>query len=130
MIETLILIRENPLKDDCTLGVLYRDNKAICCTLELPWRDNQQKISCIPKGLYKLSRYLSPSKGEVFLLHDVPNRSMIEIHIGNFVDDIQGCILVGRVYGKIDGKRAVLHSTNTMVKLRKELPQEFELEIK
>lgn len=125
--EQILLLREKHQLPDATLGVMYWDDDAICCTLELPWKNNQKKISCIPPGKYRVSRYLSPSKGEVFLLHDVPDRSMIEIHVGNTVDDIEGCILVGRVFGKKDGKRAVLNSRNTMMKLRENLPEEFEL---
>jgi hypothetical protein len=129
MIENILLLREKHELPDATLGVIYRDNAAVCCTLELPWLDNQKKISCIPKGEYKVTRYNSPSKGKVFLLHDVPNRSMIEIHKGNTVDDIEGCIVVGRTYGKVKGKRAVIHSANTLERLLDELPKEFILNI-
>ncbi|MDE2233673.1 MAG: hypothetical protein KGJ90_06250 [Patescibacteria group bacterium] len=91
--------------------------------------DNQPKISCIPKGSYQVTRYNSPSKGEDFLLHDVPDRSMIELHVGNTVDNTEGCILVGRVYGILDGKRAVLHSIPTLQTLLAELPDTFMLDI-
>lgn len=59
-----------------------------CFTLELPWRDNKTGISRFPPDKYKVTKYDSPTKGEVFLLHDVPNRTYIEIHIGNFAAKI------------------------------------------
>lgn len=49
-----------------------------------------------PLGEFELQLYLSPRLGyEVLLLMDVPNRSMIEIHIGNKPADFHGCIGVG-----------------------------------
>ncbi len=78
------LVRETPLKDDATLGVLRDDNDlAICCTLELPWRDNLVGLSCIPTGKYYVTRYTSQKNnkkldGEVMLLHNVPKRTMIQ----------------------------------------------------
>jgi len=65
-------------------------------TLELPWLDNQKQISCIPKGTYKIIRHNSPKFGKVWKVENVPGRSEILIHTGNFLADIQGCILLGK----------------------------------
>ena len=35
---------------DGTFGVLIKDGVPLCVTLELPWRDNERSISCIPEG--------------------------------------------------------------------------------
>lgn len=105
---------------ECVLGVLELDDKEVCKTLELPWRDNQKGISCIPTGEYKLSPYPSSRFGEVYIVNDVPNRTGILIHTGNTADDIEGCILVGDSYGKLNGKKAVLNSKQTF-KVLKEL---------
>tara|TARA_R110000787_G_scaffold285936_1_gene402775 strand:- start:2206 stop:2784 length:579 start_codon:yes stop_codon:yes gene_type:complete len=86
-----------------TLGVLKtKEGKKICLTLEEPWKDNQNFISCIPEGFYKCTRYNSPKlikagkeDVEVILLEYVKGRSAVQIHIGNTVDDIEGCILTG-----------------------------------
>lgn len=106
--------------NECVLGVLELDDKEICKTLELPWRDNQKGISCIPVGEYKLSPYPSSKFGEVYIVNDVPNRTGILIHTGNTVLDIEGCILVGDSYGKLNGKSAVLNSRQAF-KILKEL---------
>lgn len=109
---------------ECVLGVLELDDKEVCKTLELPWRDNQKGISCIPTGEYKLSPYPSSRFGEVYIVNDVPNREGILIHVGNTADDIQGCILVGDSYGKLNGKKAVLNSRQAFNLLKETLGEE------
>lgn len=47
--------------------------------------------------------YESPEHGLVPLLKDVPGRSMIEMHEGNFEHNSKGCILVGKSRVDIDG---------------------------
>lgn len=103
-----------------------------CKTLELAWKDNRPRVSCIPKGRYKVSKYNSPTKGKVFLLHDVPGRSYIEIHTGNYHTDVVGCILVGSAFQDInyDGLQDVVNSRATLNKLLAMMPDEFELNIK
>lgn len=64
-------------------------------TLELPWKLNRKYISCIPTGRYEVVPYLSPTKGFVYMLNHVSGRTEIEIHTGNTLRDIKGCILVG-----------------------------------
>ena len=88
------IIIDTWVQDDCTLGRLTCEDFR-CFTLELPWRDNLSGISCVPDGTYKAKFYLSPSKGPTLLLENVPGRTYIEIHAGNFTYQIKGCILVG-----------------------------------
>jgi hypothetical protein len=71
--------------------------------IELPWRNNQHKISCIPAGVYVFHRYQSPKRGyEVFADTEkiIPggrsDDGPIEIHIANFLKDIEGCMGIGR----------------------------------
>ena len=52
--------------DDRTLGSLnvYSDeNHTSFCTLELPYKDNQRNISCIPCGKYKVTKRFSEKYG-------------------------------------------------------------------
>jgi hypothetical protein len=106
-----------------------------CKTNELPWKENQHDISCIPEGTYKVKKIISPTKGKCFLLENVPNRAAVEIHIGNFAAgkkvDTLGCILPGLSFGdrNNDGILDVVDSTKAMEKLLEILPDEFELTI-
>jgi hypothetical protein len=98
-------------------------------TLELPWKDNERKVSCIPIGKYDVVKRKSPKYGNHFHVQDVPNRDMILIHSGNYISDILGCILPGRNPADInnDGYSDVTHSKQTMAELNKILPEKFKL---
>jgi hypothetical protein len=76
----------------CTLGILTLNNARICFTLEPPWKNNLPFESCIPEYVYEI-RPISESKIHVL---NVPKRSEILIHIGNFHDQSEGCVLVGK----------------------------------
>src|SRR5688500_14099815 len=81
--------------DECITGYLYVDETPICYTLELPWRDNLNDLSCIPDGTYSANiRFDKKDQWRIQLL-DVPDRGGVQIHIGNWPSEIQGCILVG-----------------------------------
>lgn len=86
---------------DVTLGAFGEaGSPPFIVTLELPWKDNAHKVSCIPDGRYNVIRYPSPKRGyDVPMLVGVKGRDSIEIHIGNTVEDTDGCILVGMQYG-------------------------------
>lgn len=81
-----------------TGGICVVDGRPICVTLELPWLENEKQKSCIPTGQYHASRWYSPRFKNCWLLHDVPGRSEILIHTGNFVTDTSGCVLVGSYF--------------------------------
>lgn len=119
-----------------TLGLLMLrtpDSKVIfeCKTLELPWKDNKKKESCIPRGTYKVVKRSSEKYKAHFHILDVPNRDYILIHPGNFRSQLLGCIAVGDSYSDIsgDGHVDILNSKNTLAKLYSLLPDEFELTI-
>lgn len=76
-------------------GTLALPSGKILHTLELNWKDNQQNISCIPTGEYHCEIVHSPKFGKVYEVKNVPGRTHILIHIGNWVKDTNGCILVG-----------------------------------
>lgn len=112
------------LKDDY---VQYEFN-----TLELPWRENQFQISCIPTGKYRCIKRKSDKYKKHFHVLDVPNRSLILIHHGNFHVDTLGCIIAGSDLKDInnDGFIDVVNSKKTMKKLLNILPNEFDLTIR
>jgi hypothetical protein len=116
-----------------TNGVLYveKDNKILfeCFTLELPWKDNERRISCIPEGTYKAVKHRSPKFGNSVWIQNVPNRSEILIHPANYVRQLLGCIAVGKDLRDIDGDdlEDTTASRNTMNELLGLLPNSFEV---
>lgn len=106
--------------DDCTIGRL-KINGFECFTLELPWEDNKRNISCIPEGMYEYKFRNSPKNGNVIELEGVRNRSNIQVHAGNYVSSIRGCILVGDSIKWLNNDRIpdVTNSRKTLEKLLK-----------
>lgn len=99
-----------------SFGALSIEGKAFCVTLELPDRNNRKNISNIPEGVYLCKKINSPTFGLTFQIMDIPNRSSILFHAGNFIDDTKGCVILAEHYGKLHGERAVLNSGNTFKK--------------
>lgn len=102
-----------------------------CKTLELPWRDNQRMVSCIPEGEYMVHKRAGHAlrKYTHFHIQDVPNRTWILIHSGNYVWHVQGCVLVGDAHKDInkDGLKDVTNSKATLAILVDLLPDKFKL---
>lgn len=115
--------------DQGTFGrVTDETGKQVCLTCERPDNGNQE-MGCIPAGKYTVTQFDSPSKGRDFLLHNVPGRSMIEIHRGNTIHDTKGCILVGTQRGSIVGVPAVLNSALALGRMLEDYPHGFTLTI-
>lgn len=78
-----------------------------CKCLELPWLDNQKNISCIPDGVYDVEKYSSVKHPDTFWIKDVPNRTGILIHMGNYATvraiNTAGCQMAGLDFADIDG---------------------------
>jgi hypothetical protein len=124
---------------DCgkqTLGdmVVVRNNQPVyrCKTIELPWKENKRRVSCIPKGRYEVVKRVSPKHGNHFHITNVPGRDWVLIHSGNFSRQLLGCIAPGKAHIDIDGDglRDVSSSRVTMNELNALLPERFILEIK
>ncbi len=117
-------------QDDCTVGVLTY-NGFRCFTLELPDKENQPNVSCIPAGTYQAFKRNSPKNGNVIELKHVLNRTNIQVHSGNYTSQILGCILVGDSLKDInrDGIIDVTNSKVTLGKLLELLPDEVKVRI-
>ena len=106
----LVLVRQKT-GDMGTHGVLVTPTQYFF-SLELPWKDNRQDVSCIPNGRYLCQLvYSNKFKRKTYLLRGVPNRSWVRIHRGNYAgdeskgyrSDVEGCILIGTkraIFGK------------------------------
>lgn len=130
------LLKRFDFDDKQTLGdlIVFNERNGIeftCKTLELAWKDNERRVSCIPEAEYTVVKRNSPKYGDHFHILDVPNRDFILVHHGNFHSDILGCVLVGNNHIDIDGDgyKDVTSSKNTMKKLNEILPEEFTLRI-
>jgi hypothetical protein len=108
------------MSDLYTQGILIVDSR-VYYTLELPWRDNQRNISCIPEGEYPIYTFSHSHLGPVIGLKDVPDRSEILIHPGNYIHESNGCILAGLNAGA--GK--VLNSRHALKDIVKYRTQDF-----
>lgn len=76
-----------------TNGQLLLHGARICYTIELPWKNNQSRISCIPEGRYALRRRYTPRFGWHLYVENVPGRQWILIHAANdALKEIKGCI--------------------------------------
>lgn len=134
------VIKREPADDKQTLGEMkvYNDQEELvftCKTLELPWKDNQRRVSCIPPKTYNVIRRAAGEsrviKSEHFLINGVKDRDGICIHSGNRYDQIMGCVLVGSAHQDInqDGYKDVISSRSTMEKLLGLLTEPFRLTI-
>jgi hypothetical protein len=125
-----------------TIGelTLFNDNNEIiysCKTVELAWKDNQKRISCIPEAIYDIE-LVGPSakiKYDHFWITNVPNRDGIKIHVANYSKQLMGCIAPGLTHADLnkDNLIDVTNSTKALKGLleavRKEKIRKFKLTI-
>lgn len=130
-----VVIARGAESDQGTTGTLLIDGHAWCLTLELPWRDNRNGLSCIPVGEYRMVWTLSPRlKRYTYEVIGVPGRAGIRVHEGNLAGDVEqgytthslGCPLVGQILGSLTppdrkAQTAVLVSLATLKRLEREL---------
>ncbi|AWW32445.1 hypothetical protein DN752_21120 [Echinicola strongylocentroti] len=132
---SLVLIRTH-FEEKQTLGQLFvlndqADELFSCFTLELPWKDNEQFVSCIPAGRYKVVPRNSEKYGDHLHILGVPDRSLILIHEANFYFELLGCICIGRKQLDINGDslKDVTSSVATKNKLLSFITQPTEISI-
>ena len=89
----MVLVLSRTYFPEGTNGKLECEGKLICNTIELPWKMNETKVSCIPEGKYFIrKRYSAKYKWHLEVL-DVPKRKFILFHPANNAQkELQGCI--------------------------------------
>ena len=132
MNEMIKIQRKTKQSDVPTYGELFYKNFK-CKTMELPWLNNQVRISCIPAGVYDyevLERSEAIPYKHIWI-KEVPGRSGIKIHVANYVRELRGCIAVGRNYADIDkdGVIDLTASRDTLNELMTLIPTEGTIEI-
>ena len=100
-----------------TNGILTCEGKIICLTIELPWKNNEKRVSCIPEGKYFLrKRYSAKFKWHLEVI-GVKNRTLILFHSANNAQkELNGCIAP---VTKFSGPGLGLQSLQALNKLKK-----------
>lgn len=106
---------------------------------ELPWRDNQPNLSCIPPGVYNMVWTFSPAfRRWMYLVLGTEPRAGIRAHSANFMGDdtmgyrkqLNGCIALGEKLGWMGGQKALLLSVSAIRRFEEHMGHEsFKLEI-
>lgn len=144
MAKSNVILQRDIETDDGTPGTwVVKDTAWNCNTLELPWRDNQPKLSRIPPGIYPARLMWSKHfMRDLYHLLDVPDREAIEVHNGTWAGDktkglatdVLGCILQGLGYQRIDPhplQLAIVNSRITVDSFIKHMDgKPFDLEIR
>lgn len=89
----IILKRSYHSESEGTNGSIFVSGQFICFTIELPWKGNCRRISCIPEGKYLIGRRFSEKLGWHLIVLSVPGRSYILFHPANdALKELEGCI--------------------------------------
>jgi hypothetical protein len=89
----MVLVLNRTYFPEGTQGTLEWNGTLVCYTIELPWLNNQQRVSCIPEGEYVLQKRFSPKFKWNLHLRNVPGRDLILIHPANDArTELLGCI--------------------------------------
>lgn len=92
-----------------TNSELRYNGKLVCFTIELPYLNNLRSKSCIPEGIYTLSKRYSKKFGWHLLVNQVPDRSLILFHpANNALKELRGCIApVTNITGEGIGSQSI-----------------------
>ena len=99
-----------------TNGKLECKGKSICNTIELPWRENETRVSCIPEGKYFIKKRYSQKFQWHLEVLDVKYRSLILFHpANNALQELNGCIAP---VTKLSGPGLGLMSRKAFIRLK------------
>lgn len=110
--------------DNQTLGnctVFDENGKPLFTSLSLErgWRNNQNNISCIPKGTYPVVlEFSNKFKKDLWEIKEVTGRAECKFHAANYWYQLNGCIALGQTLADInnDGYNDITSSGMTMKK--------------
>jgi Family of unknown function (DUF5675) len=88
-------IERQHIGKNCTSGQISLEGSIVGYTLERPWQGNIPLISSIPPGRYNGHVRKNTNDRWRIELTDVPGRTNVQLHVGNFVADGLGCVLIG-----------------------------------
>jgi len=97
-----------------TIGTLKINKQVFCTTLEPPDLLNEVNVSSIPAQQYRCRPFNSSKFGDTFEVCNIPGRTYVIFHWGNWDDDTEGCILLGESIRYFDtGGRGLWNSKGT-----------------
>ena len=104
-------------------GSLYNGAQLVCRTIELPWKNNEPRVSCIPEGRYELKKRFSRKYKIHLQVKDVRGRSFILVHPANdALKELNGCVApVSFLTGEGRGSRSVAAMEKLKAVVLKEL---------
>ncbi len=89
----MVVILKRTYFPEGTNGKLECEGQLVCHTIELPWKNNERRVSCIPEGEYFIVKRYSPKFKWHLHVVDVPHRSFILFHpANNALKELHGCI--------------------------------------
>ena len=78
---------------DGTNGKILYQDRLMMYSIELPWKDNRARVSCIPEGRYELVKRFTIRFGWHLQVMNVRQRTGILIHPANdALQELKGCI--------------------------------------
>lgn len=129
----MVLVLTRTYFPEGTQGVLEWNGTIVCYTIELPWLNNQRRISCIPEGEYILQKRFSRKFKWHLHLMNVPGRDLILIHPANDArKELRGCIAPVTQHtgiGKGNSSRKALEKLKALVYAALERNEEVKISI-
>ena len=105
-----IVVVRHYFSENYTIGKLYIDGGYFCDTLEPSTTATEHPA--VKTGVYSLVIAWSPKFGSYMPRIEVPKRSGILFHVGNYPHDTKGCVLLGlnTIKGSVTASKVTFNS--------------------
>lgn len=117
----LILTRTEATQDGIFSELTDENGTHVCVTLEHAYDSGEGNGSYAPKlkpgtyqcvrGQHRLAKMKLPFT--TFEITGVPGHTNILFHVGNYNDDSEGCILLGKMTTYLENHKCITHSKDT-----------------
>lgn len=124
----VVKLRRLESSDQGTFGHLV-DGDFVAFSGELPWKNNENDISCIPEGRFECRWTWSGHFRRYMYEVKVPGRVGVRIHSANFMGEphpprlkqLEGCVSLGEKIGVMEGQKAIFVSRPAIEKFEKRM---------
>lgn len=110
-----------------TIGVLLINKEFFSYTLERPWLNDKNDISCIPTGIYTVKLTESARFKRVLpqiLMPVGSKRTGIRMHSASYVSELEGCVSCGYEYYLTPSKVVLTRSRDAIKDLISRMSEE------